>query len=64
MTEWRKEWHLNLKNFRYSKLVDYVYFKPSYVLNIKQFNIDDLFVIELFPVQNSMQEAKNFTGNY
>lgn len=61
-TEWWKDWDINLKKFKYYKIVDCVYFKASYELNIKQLNIGDFFVIEIFPIHNSNARSEKFYG--
>ncbi|MBE9908913.1 hypothetical protein [Enterococcus casseliflavus] len=51
-----------MNNFKYSKIVTYIYFEQSHEINIENLKIGDFFVVELSPVLNSNARCEKFYG--
>jgi hypothetical protein len=54
--------HVDLNNFKYSKIVDYIYFEQAYEVNINKLKIGDFFLLETFPSITSNYRSERFYG--
>lgn len=52
----------NLANFRYLKIIDYIYFEQSCEININDLKIGDYFVLEFPPSLKSNSRSEKFYG--
>ena len=62
LVELWKEWHTDLNNFKYSKIVDYIYFEQAHEVNINKLKIGDFFLLETFPSMTSNYRSERFYG--
>lgn len=51
-----------MNNFKYSKVVDCIYFEQAYEVNINQLKIGDFFLLETFPTVTSNYRSERFYG--
>lgn len=49
-----------MNNFKYSKVVDYIYFEQAYEVTINKLKIGDFFLLETFPTVKSNYRSERF----